>query len=936
MTATVDPLFACDGEMAARLTRTDWARTPLGPIGSWSQSLRTAVGIVLRSRYPMLLSWGEDLVMLYNDAFIPTLGTKHPEAMGSPLPLVFAEVWDSVGPMQRSVLAGGAATWYEDLRLLIERGSGPEETFFTFSYSHVPDEAGPGGVLAVLTVTTPKVVAARRLALLNDLAQIANRAMAPDDAMQAALEVLAGAEDDLQGGAIYRPGPASDGRPAMVRSAVFAHAQPDDALPPAVDSPDHPVLSAWTQHLPVRGSGSCLSTALPVRGQDEVEAVLLLLPHPLRPFDEDHERFVGLVADQVGQILAVATARAREQARLAALAALDAAKTAFLSNVSHEFRTPLTLLLGPLEDVVDGREPMIGRAGAIVMAQSAHRLLRMVNGLLDVARIEADGLSSTPLLIDLAQITRDLLQPFESAAERAGLELRSRLDADVGLILIDPELWEKIVLNLVANAIKFTPTGHVEIVLTHRDEQVVLTVTDTGTGIPESDLDQVFDRFHRIETAGAHSIEGTGIGLTLVAESAAAMGGAVTVDSQPGTGSTFEVVLPLVRDELATPSGWSHHATAAQALADDVAQRSGTTPRSVTTDTTGETDSGSPTILVVEDNLAVGERVARLLGRLGHVIVAPDGLAALEVLRSQHFDLVVTDVMMPRLDGLGLLAAIREDASLRSTPVVILSARAGAEAAAGAIEAGADDYVVKPFTPGELLARCRTSLELADYRARAAASQVRSALLAGVSHDMQTPLAVVTTSLGLLAEPGLDAHEREHIAARARIRAAQLTRLVTQFLDWSRLSTNQPLPVRMELLDLVEVVHGIAAEHERVGVSVGIERAELWSDRQRTEGIVHNLVENAQRVARSAIEIGLSGDSETITIRVTDDGPGVSGEVLPWLFDAFGPSTAARGSGLGLHVSREAARAQGGDLLLESTGPEGTVFALQLPRQRPG
>ena len=248
----------------------------------------------------------------------------------------------------------------------------------------------------------------------------------------------------------------------------------------------------------------------------------------------------------MGQILAVATERAREQSRLEALAALDAAKTAFLSNVSHEFRTPLTLLLGPLEDVLSGRTSDLDRTDLEEMHSSAHRLLRMVNGLLDVARIEADGLHATPEATDLVELTRDLLQPFGSAAARAGLSLETRLDPDLGIVEVDPELWEKIVLNLVANAIKFTREGSIEVTLTGADDRIVLRVADTGVGIPDDEVDLVFDRFHRVDDSGGRSIEGTGIGLSIVAEAARAQGGAVAISSQVGVGSSFEVTLPLV------------------------------------------------------------------------------------------------------------------------------------------------------------------------------------------------------------------------------------------------------------------------------------------------------------------------------------------------------------------------------------------------------
>ncbi len=448
--------------MARLMSDKDWAATPLGPSEQWPQSLRTSVAIMLRSRYPMILTWGEQLVMLYNDAFIPTLGAKHPRAIGGLLSDEFAEVWDEVGPMQRSVLAGGPAVWAENLPLVIERGAGPEQAYFTFSYSHVPDDAGTGGVLAVLGMTTANVVAARRLAVLNELANAANQATDPDTAVALVMSALGDASEELRAGALYRPvdGDTSES-PVLVRAGVFGPG-PDDELPEIVASAGHPVARARSTGRPVIDEAALgVNASMPVRVHEETGMVLVLCPQALRPFDADHEGFVGLVADQVGQILTVATDRAREQSRLEALAALDAAKTAFLSSVSHEFRTPLTLLLGPLEDVLTGRTATLGRADLEEMHSSAHRLLRMVNGLLDVARIETDGLQATLEATDLAELTRDLLQPFASAAERAQVTLETHLDPALGMVQVDPELWEKIVLNLVANAIKFTRDGSI-------------------------------------------------------------------------------------------------------------------------------------------------------------------------------------------------------------------------------------------------------------------------------------------------------------------------------------------------------------------------------------------------------------------------------------------------------------------------------------------
>ncbi|MDL5352769.1 ATP-binding protein [Microbacterium sp. zg-YB36] len=877
--------------------------------------------------------------MLYNDAYIPTVGPKHP-ALGEKLSHVFAEIWDDIGPMQRSVLAGGPAVYLEDFRLSIELASGLTENFFTFSYSHVPDDEGPGGVLTVMSLTTRQVVAARRLALLHRLALEVDRALAPHEAMDAALQVLSGASEDLVGGALYTRTKPSDGAaPIMRRLGVFGEVGCAE-FPERIHSSSHPVAHAWQGRSPVRAQNGRAPAgrlptswvAIPVHGQGEVEAVLALFPHPLRPADTDQDRFLELIADQIGQILGMATARDRERARLEAMAALDAAKTAFLSNVSHEFRTPLTLLLGPLQDVVDGRASAIERAEAEVMRSTALRLLWMVNTLLDVARIEEGGMVATPEMIDVAQITGDLLRPFELAARRTGLQLHSDLDPTLGQVLVDPELWEKIVLNLVANAIKFTLRGSVRVMVAARDGRLVLRVSDTGVGIPSSEIPHVFDRFHRVRDDDTRSVEGTGLGLALVAEAARAMSGTATVRSEPGMGSAFEVTLPLVRTGPA--SRWSPHVDVAMAIAEDLVAsddqeivRVGQQP---------PLGRDGPAILVVEDNAALRSRLARLLSDLGTVTAVPDGVAALEILRSEQVSLVVTDVMMPRMDGLTLLQAIRGDESLRRIPVVLLSAVAGSEAAAGAIEAGADDYVVKPFTPGELLARCRMNLELAEYRATAAASNARGALLAGVSHDMQTPLSVITSALDLLSEPSMDEGRRRGILTRAQVRAAQLSRLVTQFLDWSRLNMSEPLPIRVGAVDLKDIISEIVSEHEQIAIRVtGDPEREVWCDDRRTAQILHNLVENAERVARTHIEIRIESDDDLCVVRVVDDGSGVSPEVLPLLFEAFGPTTAAKGNGLGLHISRAAAQAQGGALELESTGPEGSVFALRLPRRRP-
>ncbi|WP_170285942.1 ATP-binding protein [Nocardioides rubriscoriae] len=940
-----DGVFACDGEMARRAREFDWATTPLGPVETWSASLRTAVAIVLRTRYPMILSWGPSFVMIYNDAFIPTLGRKHPGALGGLLTHEFAEIWDDVGPLQRAVLAGGSATWEEDLPLPIERGHGPEETFFTFSYSHVPDDDGPGGVLAVLSVTTEKVVGARRIALLNALASQATAIGSVDQATAALDAVLAGASTELVGAALLL---TLDDGPTLVMGF--------DDTGEAVDRPDADSVRASPRLLATRalasgeqevdvidvpGRGRATRVACPVRDGDKVVGVLVVDPHPLRPVDDEHLRFLDLLAGTAGQLLALGHARQEETERLAALDRLDAARTAFLSTVSHELRTPLTLVLGPLEDVVNGRRDALDPDEVLDMYRSAERLLGLVEALLDISRANTVGLAAQWRPTDVRAITAEVLRPFRLAADRAGLTLVTALQADIEVVELDADLWEKILINLVANALKFTEAGQVTVSLSTAPDpsagsSLVLQVQDTGPGIPPEDQSAVFDRFHRIQTPGARSIEGSGLGLAVALESARALGGELTVHSVPGEGSTFTAVVPLLAStQDARPRAATRRAAS---MAESLVPLSASAfvPDDVTEPDVAEapTDGSRPVVLVVDDHAALRHRVARTLSPLGTILTAEDGQAAWELLDGgRHVDLVVTDVMMPRLDGHELVRRVRADPRLRSLPVVVLSARAGSEAASEAMSLLADDYVVKPFGSEELLVRCRTALELAGLRTQEAGRHARTLILAGVSHDMQTPLAIVGAALELASDPEIPEETRRDLLVRAEPRVAHLRRLVLRFLDWSRLSVDEGLPIAVSVVDLAPLLGAVAAG--RPGVTLTLPSTRAWArcDELRTEAALHNLVDNACRAATHvAIEVDTTGSE--MVVRVRDDGPGIDAAVAASLFDPFTGIGRPGSHGLGLYVSREAARAQGGDLVLEETSATGTTFALHLPAAR--
>ena len=470
---------------------------------------------------------------------------------------------------------------------------------------------------------------------------------------------------------------------------------------------------------------------------------------------------VSFVLDLTERRRAEAQARAYEveRKRAEALAELDHAKTAFFSNVSHEFRTPLTLALGPLETLLEteqGGLPEGAREQLTVAHRNCMRLLRLVNTLLDFSRMEAGRVQARYQATDLARFTADLASSFRSVCEHGGLRLLVDCPPLSAPVYVDPDMWEQLVLNLVSNAFKFTLGGEIEVKLRAAGDRCELSVRDTGVGIPEAELPRMFERFHRIEQSRGRTLEGTGIGLALVQELARLHGGSVRVESTLGRGSTFTVAVPFGTAHLPAgrigaarelpprelPStGLGARPYVEEALRwvpDGEVPTAGGTEDAVRRE--GRPGEPRPRVLVADDNADMREYVRRLLAQRYEVEVVSDGQAALEAARRRRPALVLSDVMMPRLDGFALLRELRTDPGLRTVPVVLLSARAGEESRVGGLEAGADDYLVKPFSARELLARVSANLELVRVReeaehervARASAEEAerRSALLA--------------------------------------------------------------------------------------------------------------------------------------------------------------------------------------------------------------
>ncbi|MFF4968440.1 SpoIIE family protein phosphatase [Streptomyces sp. NPDC001037] len=754
-TAAGDELFAADPEVGGDLARVDWGATPLGPPREWPQSLQTAVSILLSSRFPMWMAWGEQLTFFCNDAYRrDTLGRKYPWALGRPASEVWAEIWDDIGPRIRTVLSTGEATWDEGLRLFLERSGYSEETYHTFSYSPLRNDDGAVvGMLCVVSEETDRVIGERRMATLRDLGS-------DPSVIRTEQEVLAFADRQLARNLLDLPFTLTylfDGDTARLTGSTgipAGHPAAPATLPAVLPDggtdgvwPAAALLGGETVLVPLAGDDA---TGLPCGDWPEPPAEALVVPllrqgsapygflvaalNRYRVLDEGYRGFVELAAGHIASGIGSARNYEAQQRRAEELAELDRAKTAFFSNISHEFRTPLTLIMGPLEELRsrlgDADEQV--RQDLDAVHRNGLRLGKLVNALLDFSRIEAGRMQARYGPVDLAVVTAELASVFRSAVERAGLTFDVDCPPLDQPVHVDLGMWEKVILNLLSNALKFTFEGGIRVSVRGEDAHAVVTVADTGIGVPEAEMPRLFERFHRIENSRSRSNEGSGIGLALVQELVGLHGGEIEADSTEGEGTAFTIRIPLgtahlPADSVVAAPGGAVLPTDAdpyvlEALrwlpgSDPGAPGSAGVPADAGAADPGPGRTAGARVLVADDNADMREYLTRILVAAGYeVTTVTDGVEALDSVRRGAPDLVISDVMMPRLDGLELVERLRGDARTASVPVLLLSARAGQEASIEGLQAGADDYLVKPFVAAELLARVRANILLARLR----------------------------------------------------------------------------------------------------------------------------------------------------------------------------------------------------------------------------
>ncbi len=746
-------VFGADPDVGRDLAQVDWSATPLGSPSGWPQSLQTAVSVLLSSRFPMWMAWGPELTFFCNAAYRrDTLGRKYPWALGRPANEVWSEIWDDIGPRIDRVLSTEQATWDVGLLLFLERAGYREETYHTFSYSPLRDDEGQVvGMLCVVSEDTHQIIGERRMATLRDLGSDPSVVRTEEESLAFAHRQLGQNLRDLPFTLIYLFDDAGDARLAGSSGIVAGH-----PAAPAVLSADGAAI--WPVDEARAGRSVLMEldgepySELPTGDWPEPPVKAMVVPlmeqgdtssgflvaalNRYRPINEKNTGFVALVAAHIAAGIGSARSYRAQHRRAEELAELDRAKTTFFSNISHEFRTPLTLILDPIAEL-RGKSSGLDdetRRELDVVWRNGLRLTKLVNTLLDFSRIEAGRAQARYEPVDLAAVTAELASVFRSAIDRADLEFTVDCPAMDEPVYIDRDMWEKVILNLLSNALKFTFDGSISVAVRRGTNEAIVTVADTGIGVPAAEMPRLFERFHRIETAHARSNEGSGIGLALVKELVGLHGGGITAESAEGAGTTFTIRLPfgaahLPHDAVASTAG----TRAASGLAEPYVQEAlRWMPADIDADVASVTDStvtpdnaviqagGSDAparVLIADDNTDMREYLARLLGSAGyHVEAVTDGQQALENVRADVPDLVVSDVMMPRLDGLALVAALRTDPRTAAVPVLLLSARAGQEASIEGLQAGADDYLVKPFAAAELLARVRGIIELARLR----------------------------------------------------------------------------------------------------------------------------------------------------------------------------------------------------------------------------
>ncbi|HWV37207.1 MAG TPA: ATP-binding protein [Vulgatibacter sp.] len=625
-------------------------------------------------------------------------------------------------------------------------------------------------------------------------------------------------------------------------------------------------------------------------------------------------------------------------------------KTEFFTNISHELRTPLSLILTPVESAIAKSNPEEDQQLLETIRRNAYRLLRLIDDLLDLSRIDAGRLRLNIAPVELPKLAENMVESFRPAAESRGIALSLEAPDEIADLFGDEHRLEMVLTNLIGNALKFTPDGgRIDVHLESDGGLVRMSVRDTGPGISAEDQKRIFDRFYRVEGPDRQQ-GGAGIGLSLARQLVEMHGGNLSVESEPGRGSKFMATIPLGRDHFRPeiierrmvavdmPGGrrasdWNGAEIEGDVLPQAPAADSPPEPPI-------ELEGGRRARLVlVEDNDELRALIEGLLSPNFDVMTARDGVEGLSLVRKQRPDLVVSDVMMPRMSGTELCARIKKDLELKATPVILLTARSGPEAVLEGYAFGADDFVSKPLHPRILVARVRAQLRL-----RALSLQVLShaklaavgTLAAGIGHEVRNPVnAVINGARTLLARDSLEPSARKLLEV-IEDAASRIEAISGALLDHAH-PGEQDRPRNCDVRAGIDATLRLL-EHRARDVEIHrhyeSERNVVASAGELNQ-VFMNLLDNAIRSSARNVWIRVADDADRLSVRIEDDGPGVPVEIAQRIFDPFFTTREPGvGTGLGLYLSNQIVSKYGGILHHEVRPGGGAIFTVDLPAEK--
>jgi signal transduction histidine kinase len=667
------------------------------------------------------------------------------------------------------------------------------------------------------------------------------------------------------------------------------------------------------------------------------------------------------------------------QRSLQQLRELDRHKTEFFSNVSHELRTPLTLILSPLKQVLTAHAEIHDRPLLEIAHLNGLRLLKQINQLLEFSRFEAGQAELRCTTVDLNAMIANLTRAVTPLVDERKLDLQVQLDRSLDLIIADEDKLDIVLTNLVSNAIKFTPRGGRIIVRSRLDastNRATVAVEDTGPGISQADISRLFQRFVQLDGSASREYAGTGLGLAMVKEIIELHGGAVQVESELGQGSRFSFTIPTVQSEDKVVS---HARPKVQLAAVQFADLQTSAPAP-----TAAADSGvrEARLLVVDDTADIRTLLGQVLGTRFEVHFATNGVEALEKLPEVQPDLIISDVMMPHMDGYELCRRVKQNPETTGIPLILLTARAQPSLKILGLNEGADDYVAKPFDAEELIARVRallrarklhTELEERHHELQATLIELNrtrdqlvhaekmsslGTLAAGLAHEINNAINAVYNGIPVLMTRLKQIHAQFHelganvpppvqkTLEKSFSRSFEMSELITAGAEravgvirdlkiFAHPGTDEA--AHFDLNRTLDMCVNLSTTHTSAPIEVIRNFAQLdpiWGRFSRINQVFLNLLTNAVQAMPSGgrITVTTGREDDFVVARVRDSGPGIPTKVQTRIFDPFFTTKEPGvGTGLGLSISFGIVTQTGGTLTCQSEEGQGAEFTVRLP-----